>query len=198
MLKIRREFINFIAEDILEDFDLQDVIDYSYELKNESEGEKRSNYGGWHSSNVETKEGRLKPLFDEIQTRLDELHIQLGFKTTKKQSIRDCWININYKNSQNVIHMHPRSFFSGCFYVKVPENSGSIVFNTPMKTLSWVIHTNDIEVGNAYNTSQVVIKPKTGMLLFFPSWLEHYVQPNESDEDRISIAFNTVIEKIKT
>ena len=27
-------------------------------------------------------------------------------------------------------------------------------------------------------------------LLIFPSWLDHYVEPNESDEDRISISFN--------
>ncbi len=28
------------------------------------------------------------------------------------------------------------------------------------------------------------------MVLFFPCWLEHDVEENDSDEDRISIAFN--------
>ena len=28
------------------------------------------------------------------------------------------------------------------------------------------------------------------MIYMFPSWIEHYVEPNRSDEDRISMAFN--------
>ena len=29
------------------------------------------------------------------------------------------------------------------------------------------------------------------VLLLFPSWLKHYVNPNLSNEDRISLSFNT-------
>jgi uncharacterized protein (TIGR02466 family) len=34
------------------------------------------------------------------------------------------------------------------------------------------------------------ISPKENNIVLFPSWLEHYVSDNESDEDRISISFN--------
>ena len=34
------------------------------------------------------------------------------------------------------------------------------------------------------------INPKNNLLLLFPSWLEHDVEENKSDDERISIAFN--------
>ena len=37
--------------------------------------------------------------------------------------------------------------------------------------------------------------PKEGSMLVFPSYLEHMVKPNESDEDRISVSFNLDIIK---
>ena len=33
------------------------------------------------------------------------------------------------------------------------------------------------------------------MLLYFPCWLEHEVEPNNTDEDRISISFNLIRKK---
>ena len=32
--------------------------------------------------------------------------------------------------------------------------------------------------------------PKEGTMLFFPAHLRHHVEPNKSDEDRISCSFN--------
>ena len=36
------------------------------------------------------------------------------------------------------------------------------------------------------------IEPKENMLLYFPGWLEHEVEPNNSNEERISISFNLI------
>jgi uncharacterized protein (TIGR02466 family) len=33
-------------------------------------------------------------------------------------------------------------------------------------------------------------EPKENTLIFFPSWLQHEVQINNSDEDRVIISFN--------
>jgi uncharacterized protein (TIGR02466 family) len=33
-------------------------------------------------------------------------------------------------------------------------------------------------------------QPKVGELLLFPSWLPHFVLPNTSNEERISVSFN--------
>jgi uncharacterized protein (TIGR02466 family) len=42
----------------------------------------------------------------------------------------------------------------------------------------------------AENTDQVVVRVKNGTLLMFPSYLEHSVDANMSEEERISISFN--------
>ena len=42
----------------------------------------------------------------------------------------------------------------------------------------------------AENTDQTVIRVRNGMLLLFPSYLQHSVDANTSDRERISISFN--------
>ena len=42
----------------------------------------------------------------------------------------------------------------------------------------------------AENTDQVVLQVRNGMLLLFPSYLEHSVDANASDDERISLSFN--------
>ena len=42
----------------------------------------------------------------------------------------------------------------------------------------------------AENTDQVVVKVTNGTLLVFPSYLEHSVDANMGEEERISISFN--------
>jgi hypothetical protein len=42
----------------------------------------------------------------------------------------------------------------------------------------------------AENTDQVVVSVVNGNLLMFPSYLEHSVDTNMGDDERISISFN--------
>ena len=36
------------------------------------------------------------------------------------------------------------------------------------------------------------MSPDAGLLVLFPSWMEHFVEPHDNDEPRISISFNAV------
>jgi hypothetical protein len=36
--------------------------------------------------------------------------------------------------------------------------------------------------------------PEPNLMILFPSWLKHDVEPNQSDEERISVAFNFVVD----
>lgn len=40
--------------------------------------------------------------------------------------------------------------------------------------------------------ANIHLTPSTGLLVLFPCWMEHYVEPHESDEPRICIAFNAI------
>ena len=45
----------------------------------------------------------------------------------------EAWININPPSAWNQIHIHPNCHLSGCYYVRVPANSGGICFRDPRK-----------------------------------------------------------------
>ena len=99
------------------------------------------------------------------------------------------WCNINPKGAYNIRHVHNDTniFLSGVYYVKVPENSGTIRFWDPRGALMHI--QRDHEYFNDAIAYEEII-PEPGLLLYFPTWIEHEVTPNEVDEDRISISFN--------
>lgn len=107
---------------------------------------------------------------------------KLKYKTT------EMWINITNPKGYNIEHNHPNSFMSGVFYLKVPSNSGNIVFRDPRPIPDW---NGDSSLFYALNCNSFII-PKENMLLLFPSWLYHRVETNNSDERRISISFNII------
>ena len=39
----------------------------------------------------------------------------------------------------------------------------------------------------------VSVDPVDNQLIIFPAWIQHMVEPNMSEEDRVSIAFNIEI-----
>ena len=47
---------------------------------------------------------------------------------------------------------------------------------------------------NAFNSAEYFIEPTPGDLIIFPSTINHWVEPNPSKNDRISLAFNWSIE----
>ena len=44
------------------------------------------------------------------------------------------------------------------------------------------------------NTREIMVPVKSGTLVMFPSWLPHFVPPNQGTTDRISISFNVMFE----
>ena len=48
----------------------------------------------------------------------------------------------------------------------------------------------DISKQSAYFSPKRTLSPTNGMIIVFPSYLRHWVYPNEEDADRITLAFN--------
>ncbi len=102
--------------------------------------------------------------------------------------ITACWANINASGASHAIHSHPNNFLSGIYYVQTQAGADSVNFHDPRPQTA-IIRPPVTEL-TSQNTDQVVVSVSDGMLLMFPSYLEHSVAPNESDELRISISFN--------
>ena len=92
------------------------------------------------------------------------------------------WLNINEPKSKNVMHSHEKSSISGIYYLQ-SEGTGALRFHNPANTLVQCNHTSP-------SVSSLDINPIDGYLLIWPSWVPHEVLVNESDKQRINIAFN--------
>lgn len=162
-------------------------------MRAHSDGVERSNQNGWHSPSDFF--GRGEPGCKELRTHIVEairqatLQIAPAFDFAIRQLQMEGWVNVNGRGGYNTPHDHPGFAWSGCYYVAVPDNppgrSGSIEFLDP-RTNARVV---TIEGANCF-VSKVTLQPQAGTLLLFPSFLRHWVYPNEQDTDRVSIAFN--------
>jgi uncharacterized protein (TIGR02466 family) len=96
------------------------------------------------------------------------------------------WINLHDRGGFNFLHMHEGSLLSGTFYINVPEGSGQFVFRDPRPG----VLNSSIKGGVPNGHADVHLAPSAGLMVLFPCWMEHYVEPHEGDEPRIAIGFN--------
>tara|TARA_B110000503_G_scaffold34546_1_gene56280 strand:+ start:1681 stop:2115 length:435 start_codon:yes stop_codon:yes gene_type:complete len=140
------------------------MINKLYQLKETDIGNKVSNVGGWQNSEILTKFKEFSPIVDLVKNKLN---LDGVFND-------GMWGNISSTTHYNNLHIHGEipSLWSGVYYLQTPLNSGDIIF---------------------YNNLSEIVKeysPKVGDLLIFHSSLPHSVGVNNSNQDRISIAFN--------
>ena len=163
----------------------EDMIGSSNGMIEKDEGVRKSNRGGWQSKLLPPT-GELEPLSFEISEFCKSINLGIN-----EIVIPQMWINVNKKNDWNAIHLHGQYNLSGTYYVKVPKDSGNIVFKDPRPAAM----TNNFMVNTFDKGEFRKVKPIEGLLILFPSYLEHFVEPSNADEDRISISFDVVITK---
>lgn len=165
----------FFLED--QKYACKDYIDYILNLKENNLSIQKSNFGGWHSSVDLDKHGIFQELCDKILHIAD--NITQPYRRTNKVKFTSMWAMINDKYNYNAHHVH-EGLVSGIFYLQVPENSGRLVITNPaVRSQNHPIRVKDYPV-----------QPEKLALIMFPSWMEHYVEPSKSDEQRIGISFN--------
>jgi uncharacterized protein (TIGR02466 family) len=162
---------------------LPDLISEIYRLSNETNNIKKSNYGGWQSNVDLYSNDKFKPLCQYIAKICFE---QFGKDST---TIHQMWVGINKKYHHNVIHNHGSQYHvSGVYYVSVPLESGDIVFRDPRPAATSSSARELFDKGECER-----FRPYSGLILLFPSYLDHFVLPSESAEDRICISFDLTL-----
>ncbi len=169
---------------------INDLMDgYIKSLKNKDEvGIKKSNIKGWHSSNFDLKENEPQNFIKFILPSIEQVMTDMNWDKNQKAKIDNMWAIINTGGSANFRHQHGNSSISGAYYVKAPIDCGDIVFYDPRPAPVYS-HPNVIEP-NSLNAQINGISPKEGALVLFPSYLEHSVNENKSNSERIVISFN--------
>ena len=138
----------------------------------------------------------LAELIKLVESKVNQVHIEVGLSPNYAQKISMAWANLNDPRETRQPHHHAECVFSCVYYVKGTETSGDIEFMTPIAAKGHVFTPKHISTYNKFTSSEYHVSPIPGRLLIFPSWLYHYVNQNKSNEERISIAFNTVFEKL--
>ena len=114
------------------------------------------------------------PIVDHI---IDQI-VDDFYKTTGKRIVvENYWGHIHEKNMSTRQHDHVGCFVSSVVYIAVPKGSGSIIFRPHI----------DSSNKDAFLTA---FPPERGRYYLFPSYLEHYVTRNNSDQTRVSLSLN--------
>jgi len=115
----------------------------------------------------------------------------LNNKIELKLQLSSFWINSNNKNDYNLLHNHVPGNISGVYYIKVPKKSGRLVFQNG--DLTKLNSDNYPYFNNANFYARYFCNINENDLYLFTSETLHYVEPNNSDEERISVSFNIKI-----
>ena len=128
----------------------------------------------------------LKKIRTFIETKLNQFVSQI-YGSDDRLVITQSWLNRNGKGESHHEHTHPNSMISGVWYPQIHEQLPPIEFRN--RSQRDVVLS--IQRYNTFNSQTFLLPIKRGELILFPSNLTHGVPPNQSDEERISLSFNT-------
>ena len=169
-----------ITEDFLTDNEVEYLLQTVKNTKSKNHGLLLGDATSSHDTgNILEKD---TPIYDKIVKKINEYASAMGLYDV---NITHSWFNIQKPNSIIDVHNHYDSKISGALYLKVDEDSSQLIFHDIHPFHAFRERTQD----NEYNFHRCLIKPTVGMLVLFPSWLNHSGGVNQSKE-RIVISFN--------
>ena len=123
----------------------------------------------------------LNKIEKEIDTHLRNYCNDLDF--TMRDYALESWFAKFEKGNYAHIHNHNHADISGAYYYKTNGEDGDFFFESPNPYL---------EITKCYTplSQRRQHKPQEGKILLFPGWLKHGVKTNNTDNTRISLAFN--------
>ena len=132
-------------------------------------------------------------LFNEIKISTEEYIEQWGFENPLPLENHCTWVNISPPNQFQEVHNHlsptEKNLFSGVIYIESTPNSGNLILCNPLEKL---IATHP----HAKSLPTVIeVEPEEGVMICFPAWLDHFVNPNKTNQNRISVSWNIKLNK---
>ena len=162
-----------------------------------------SNLGGWQSTWDFTDWGgpALARMLQSARLVADGMTVDRQGNPARVDWKINCWANVNGPGNGNEFHTHPGCFWSGSYYVDVGDDpaqprpgasGGEFEIQDPRGVAPAMyapLLTFAGRGGMAAGAAEM-LAPRSGMMILFPSWLQHAVRPYTGPTQRISIAFN--------
>lgn len=121
-----------------------------------------------------------------ITNSIKQIHNRLELTTPIK--LINSWFSIGRKNSMHERHNHLPAVWSGVYYIQAKNDDGNITFFNENLKSNWPFCETSLD--NILTRQIFTIQPETGLMLVFPSYLEHQVHLNNTNNERIAISFN--------
>jgi len=181
---------NFYGKDI--QLNNQELAQHIINWSQQDQGVKKTNVTGWHSQTDMHTKPEYKSLVDELFIFIKEIWKEEWLD--RAPVLGNMWANINYKGGYNKPHVHPNTLFSGVYYIKTSPNCGQLICTDPRPGIQTVMPARIKGTPPKHLWREVHLDPIEGRIIIFPAWLWHSVEPNESNDIRISVSFNFIQE----
>lgn len=174
------------------------------EKARDQDGVQISNIGGWHSNTQMLEWGgeAARALALKAMDMADAAMINVGADQGREYGwVPEMWANVSTKGNANQYHTHPGSFWSAVAYIDDgyegdPDAGlgGELQLLDPRMPMVRMtapdLRFKDVDGGLQNN--EPMVRPHTGLIVMFPSWLQHSVRAFYGRGTRISIAINLV------
>jgi len=161
-----------------------DIVNWS----KQDPGLSKTNVNGWHSKSDMHQKPEYKALVDQLFQMQQEIYKEDCL--ADQPVLGNMWANINPPGGFNRPHIHPNSLWSGVYYVKTPKDCGHLKLEDPKTRAEMVMPKRTQDQLPQYLWREVHYEPIAGRCIMFPSWLNHTVDLNRSNDIRISVSFN--------
>jgi hypothetical protein len=175
---------------------------------------------GWQSKHgLEYHYESFKTLGDIIGSCIGPVLIQSGIKEdyANKLVVKNLWANVIFAPggfSEPHIHGSGNILWTGVYYPHGDEKnldsfdvdeyifgssqpgSGRLIIRDPAFVTKSLIKVKTHTKHRKYYGSPVSVIPRQSLLVMFPAWLEHYVQPVTDNTKRYSISFGIAKAKV--
>jgi uncharacterized protein (TIGR02466 family) len=173
---------------------LRDVI---LEAESKIEGVARSNLGGWQSAPdfFEWDSPSVTTLQRHVAHALNVATLRLtGRPNLAFRFDLFGWAAVNRDGHYNTTHVHPTATWSGIYYVhpgdeRPGEHNGLLELVHPVAASVMSFFPNILP-------SARIVQPKAGMLILFPSYLQHHVRVYRGARPRICVPFNAHLRSV--
>ena len=187
--------------------DLPDMADINREITAQLLAEEqsvpswqRANVGGWHS--VPDLSRRAQPWFralmrtvvDAVGSNVTALASAAGIERVSPYRYAvTAWAMVMRNGHYVATHDHGDVHWSTAYYVDagddMPAPSGRIAFLDPRRSGRSIPELSLF--GATFD-----LAPRTGALVIFPGWLQHYVHPYRGERPRICVSCNLTMELV--
>jgi len=183
-------------------YDVANVEDMNRDLRERlceeartSPGMHRANVGGWHSpADLALRadpcyRAVMKVIVDHVGATQSKVVAAMGLAPPPCRVAAEAWAMVMHNGDYTIAHDHGDATWSTTYYVDAGDadlertpDSGALALLDPRRGGRPIA---GIDPGSTFT-----IRPRTGMLVVFPGYLQHYVHPYRGTRPRVAIACN--------